>query len=58
MESIDYLILLVLLKSPILIVLYFKWNMIKKMQSNNITQSKLNDLLKKSGQFLKISHQN
>jgi len=28
LESIDYLILLVLLKSPIMMVIFFKWNMI------------------------------
>jgi len=28
LESIDYLILLVLLKSPIMMVMFFKWNMI------------------------------
>jgi len=28
LEFIDYLILLVLLKSPIMMVMFFKWNMI------------------------------
>jgi len=28
LEFIDYLILLVLLKSPIMMVIFFKWNMI------------------------------
>ena len=53
MESVDYLILLVLLKSPILIVLYFKWNTIKKIKIHNITKSKIKDLFKNQSNFLK-----
>jgi len=36
----DYLILLVLLKSPILVVMFLKWNKIKSRISNLIHKEK------------------